>query len=152
MSIETDIKQKRPFKSVHEKVLVNILYTENWINRSQYKIFKNFGISNEQYNVLRILRGHNPNPISINGIIDRMLDKMSNASRLVDKLVQKGFAVRTDNPSDRRICDVLISDKGLELLQKVDEHIVNFENSLRSLSEEEAILLSNLLDKLRNSD
>lgn len=152
MSIEKDIKQVKPFKSTYEKLLVNILFTENWIRRNQLLIFKKHDLSNEQYNVLRILRGHSPKPISINGIIDRMLDKMSNASRLVDKLVQKEYAERLENPEDRRICDVFITEKGLEILTIVDKEIFEFESSFKTLSTEEANLLSDLLDKLRDSN
>jgi DNA-binding MarR family transcriptional regulator len=89
MSTDKDIKQQKSFKSTNQKVVVNIIYASNWMNSEQQGLLKPFELSPQQYNVLRILRGQFPNPIKVNGIIERMLDKMSNASRLVDKLLLK---------------------------------------------------------------
>ena len=115
-------------------------------------ILKPFDLTAQQYNVLRILRGQYPNPITVNGIIDRMLDKMSNASRLVDKLLAKELATRCDNKEDRRACDVRITEKGLEVLKEIDVLQESWETSFSNLTPEEAETLSGLLDKLRNSD
>lgn len=152
MSIQTDIKQQKPFKSTFQKLVVNILYTANWMNSEQQSLFKPFDLSAQQYNVLRILRGQYPNPITVNGIIERMLDKMSNASRLVDKLLLKGLVSRCDNAADRRACDIRITEKGNELLTVIDNLQSNWENSIKNLSEQEAEMLSLLLDKLRGSE
>ena len=150
MSIEDDIKQATPFRSPYQRVLVNLIYTSNWITDSQSKVFKPFGLTLQQFNVLRILRGQYPNPVKVSDIIERMLDKMSNASRLVDKLVAKKLVLRTECPSDRRAVDVIITNKGLELLKKLDVHLIDWDKEqCKRLSEEEAILLSQLLDKLR---
>lgn len=152
MSIEKDIKQQKPFKSPYQKLVVNILFTNNWMNSDHMNILKPFDLTAQQYNVLRILRGQYPNPITVNGIIDRMLDKMSNASRLVDKLLVKEFATRCDNKDDRRACDVRITQKGLEVLEEIDVLQENWETSFSNLTPEEAETLSDLLDKLRGSN
>ncbi|MDZ7897400.1 MAG: MarR family transcriptional regulator [Arcicella sp.] len=148
MSIETDIKQNN-FKSPHMKAVVNILYTNSWLQSVQMEIFKPYDLTIQQYNVLRILRGQYPNPITVIAIIERMMDKMSNASRLVDKLLLKGLAIRKECPNDRRAVDVKITQKGLDLLEELDVLQTNWENSLTGLSEEEALQLSDLLDKIR---
>ncbi len=152
MSLEKDIKQNKPFKSPHQKLLVNIIYTSNWVSIEQQNLLKPYEISTQQYNVLRILRGHYPTPITVNGIIERMLDKMSNASRLVDKLLLKELVSRCDNQFDRRSCDIRITQKGTNLLSLIDNLQKEWENSLKKLNDNEAEMLSNLLDKLRGSE
>lgn len=152
MSIEKDIKQQKPFKSPYQKLVVNILYTNNWMNSDHMNILKPFDLTAQQYNVLRILRGQYPNPITVNAIIERMLDKMSNASRLVDKLLLKDFVTRCDNKDDRRACDVRITQKGLDVLKEIDVLQETWETSFSNLTPEEAETLSGLLDKLRGSN
>jgi len=148
MSIEKDIKQAN-FKSPYSKAVINILYTNNWLQSLQVEIFKPFGLTLQQYNVLRILRGQYPNPITVIAIIERMLDKMSNASRLVDKLLVKELVVRKLCPHDRRAVDVIITEKGLNLLEELDALQNQWESKLHGLTENEALQLSNLLDKMR---
>ena len=151
MSIETDIKQTIPFRSPYHRVMVNLIHTSNWLMDSQTRVLKPFKITLQQYNVLRILRGQNPNPIKVADITERMLDKMSNASRLVDKLVLKQFVQRTECPSDRRAVDVVITEKGLELLTKIDFYLNEWaEIQRQKLTEDEADLLSQLLDRFRS--
>ncbi|UFH55800.1 MarR family winged helix-turn-helix transcriptional regulator [Spirosoma sp. KNUC1025] len=151
MSIETDIKQTTPFRTPYHRVMVNLIYTSNWISDSQMRVLKPFKLTLQQYNVLRILRGQYPSPIKVADITERMLDKMSNASRLVDKLVAKKLVQRTECPSDRRAVDVIITDKGLELLNKLDASQTEWSDlQKQKLTEEEAILLSQLLDRLRS--
>ena len=152
MSIEKDIKQQKPFKSQYQKLVVNIIYTSNWMNFEQQSLLKPFDLSSQQYNVLRILRGQYPNPITVNGIIERMLDKMSNASRLVDKLLLKGLVSRCDNADDRRACDIRITQKGKDVLTMIDSHQAEWEDAMKKVTEEEAETLSGLLDKLRGSN
>ncbi|MFN3851241.1 MAG: MarR family winged helix-turn-helix transcriptional regulator [Spirosomataceae bacterium] len=149
MSILEDIKQTKPFRSPLEKVTVNILFTSNWLTTEQACFLKKYGLSGQQYNVLRILRGQHPNPITVNEIIERMLDKMSNASRLVDKLLLKGLVERNQRATDRRACDVSITEKGLKILNEIDGLQKNWEGGFSKLTETEAETLSNLLDKLR---
>ena len=151
MSIETDIKQSTPFKTPYHRVMVNLIFTSNWMAASQMQMLKPFGLTLQQYNVLRILRGQYPEPVKVSDITERMLDKMSNASRLVDKLLAKNLVLRTECPSDRRAVDVVITDKGLALLDKLDIHQTEWSDKQRSkLTEEEAIYLSQLLDRIRS--
>lgn len=149
MSILEDIKQTKPFRSPYQKVTVNIIYTSNWLDSEQSGFLKKHDLSSQQYNVLRILRGQYPNPITVNEIIERMLDKMSNASRLVDKLLLKGLVERNQRATDRRACDVSITKKGLDILAEIDVIQKDWENQFSQLSPDEAETLSNLLDKLR---
>ena len=150
MSIEKDIQQSA-FKSPYSQAIINIIYTNNWLQSLQVEIFKPFDLSLQQYNVLRILRGQHPNPITVIAIIERMLDKMSNASRLVDKLLAKGLVIRRLCPHDRRAVDVIITEKGLNLLTEIDELQHTWEVKLHGLSESEALQLSELLDKMRQN-
>ncbi len=152
MSLETDIKQTKPFKSQIEKTYVNLMFTSNWAVDKQHTLFKKYGLTIQQYNVLRILNGHYPAPITINGIIDRMLDKMSNASRLVDKLLQKKFAVRTTRTDDRRACDVIITDEGINILEKVNTELQIMNKEITGINEKELEQLNFLLDKFRDSN
>lgn len=151
MSIETDIKQATPFKTPYHRLMVNLIYTGNWVADSQMRMLKPFGLTLQQYNVLRILRGQYPDPVKVSDITERMLDKMSNASRLVDKLVAKKFVQRTECPSDRRAVDVVITEQGLSLLKRLDIYQEQWSDLQKvKLSEEEAVSLSQLLDRLRS--
>mgnify|MGYP002777666688 CR=1 FL=1 len=152
MSIENDIKQLTSFRSPYHRALVNLMYTNNWICAEHSRMLKKYDLTLQQYNVLRILRGQHPKPVRVLDITERMLDKMSNASRLVDKLLTKKLLQRTECPNDRRAVDVVITEKGLELLRKLDDVMDAQDNRFAALSEEEADLLSHLLDKLRGSD
>jgi len=148
MKIEDEIKQQS-FKSQYTKLLVNLLFTGNWIHHFNKKFLKGFQVSPEQYNVLRILRGRNPLPANINMLNERMLDKMSNVSRLVEKLRLKGLIIRKECEKDRRQVDIFITEEGLKLLDEVDKKLPQLELQFHSLNEEEATQLNNLLDKLR---
>ena len=151
MSIENDIRQGKAFHSPQQKLAVNLMFTHSWLCAQQAELLKPVGLTLQEYNVLRILRGQHPEAVTVNAIIERMLDRMSNASRLVDKLVAKGLATRTECPNDRRAVDVKITEAGLSLLTELDKHQARWEESLVTLSTDEANQLSTLLDKLRNS-
>ncbi|MBO9611895.1 MAG: MarR family transcriptional regulator [Dyadobacter sp.] len=151
MSIETDIKQKK-FRSPFQKLALNLMYTTKWLEYKQLESFKEYDITPQQYNVLRILRGQQGNPIKVSDITERMLDKSSNTSRLVDKLLAKNLAKRTSCESDRRAVDVVITEEGLELLKVLDPFIEDWENRFNIISEEEAEQISALLDKLRENE
>ena len=151
MSIEQDIRQPR-FRSPYQRMAVNLLFTSNWIGDMQMRLMRPQGITLQQYNVLRILRGQHPNPVRVADIMERMLDKMSNASRLVDKLVAKELVKRTECCSDRRAVDVVITDAGMALLTEIDDLQQSWEATLCTLNEAEANQLSSLLDKLRGSE
>ncbi len=149
MKIEDEIHQKK-FKDDYQKLVVNLLYTSNWMNAHFELLFKNSGITLQQYNVLRILRGQLPNSSSIKLIKDRMLDRMSDASRIVDKLVLKKLVIRKQSANDRRSVDVFISETGLQLLQSLDTLDEKSKELIKSLSKEEIGNLNDLLDKLRS--
>ena len=151
MSIETDIKQKK-FRSPFQKLALNLVYTTKWLEYKQFESFKEHDITPQQYNVLRILRGQQGNPIKVSDITERMLDKSSNTSRLVDKLLAKNLAKRTSCESDRRAVDVVITEEGLELLKVLDPFIEDWENRFNIITEEEAEQISALLDKLRENE
>ncbi|MBC5993443.1 MarR family winged helix-turn-helix transcriptional regulator [Pontibacter cellulosilyticus] len=148
MKIEDEIKQKA-FKSAHQKAFINVVYTSGWLQQQQAAFFKPFGVTLPQFNILRILRGQHPEPATISLLIERMLDKTSNASRIVDKLELKGLVTRKQCPADRRTVDVLITDKGLDLLKQMEGKEGGEVTGIKNLTEEEAMQLSNLLDKVR---
>ncbi len=148
MEIEKEI-YNRKFENNHQKVVVNLIYTYGWItNLLRLKLNKH-SITLQQYNILRILRGQYPNPATVNILKERMLDKMSDASRIVERLVQKGLVKRCVSNKDRRAVDVLISPKGLEILQMLDSEISVKDLMPESFGDEEAAALSGLLDKMR---
>jgi DNA-binding MarR family transcriptional regulator len=147
-TIGEEIQQKK-FLSEYHKVIVNIIYTGNWITSLNNERLKKHGLSQPQYNLLRILRGQYPNPATVNLLIERMLDKMSNASRIVDRLKTKGLVERKINKVDRRACDVLISKKGLALLSKIDDDQREWEDTSFNITKSETRELNRLLDKLR---
>ncbi|MBC3538395.1 MarR family winged helix-turn-helix transcriptional regulator [Rufibacter sediminis] len=149
MKIEEEIKQS-VFKDVYQKSYINVVYTANWLEQRQSAVFKAYGITLPQYNVLRILRGQFPKPATVNLLIDRMLDKTSNASRIVDKLEAKALVTREQCPSDRRTVDILITQKGLDLLQQMDELGNQGFSGLHNLTQYEAEQLNTLLDKIRS--
>lgn len=147
MGIEKDINQYQ-FRNNYQKAEVNLIYTCNWINEKIKQIIDQADITTQQYNILRILRG-SKGPISTLQIRDRMLDKMSDTSRIVDRLVKKGLAEKTTCISDKRLVDICISEKGLALLELLDGRNSDIDNIMRNLTEEEAMQLSHLLDKVR---
>jgi DNA-binding MarR family transcriptional regulator len=148
MKIENEIKQKK-FRSEEQKLAVNLLFTGSWMQGKQAEILKPFGLTLQQYNILRILKGQHPSPATVNLLIERMLDKMSNASRIVDKLLMKKLITREICPDDRRAVDVKITQLGLELLKKIEVIEVKTEKSLFGINSKEIKFLNNLLNKLR---
>jgi DNA-binding MarR family transcriptional regulator len=149
LRLEDEIQQKK-FKSIQQKLMLNLIYTTNWLTSKQDSLFKDSDITVQQYNVLRILRGQYPNPCSIKLIKERMLDRMSDTSRIVDKLYTKKLLERNECPNDRRSVNVIISDKGLELLKSLDYIDDLSKQSLKSLTTTEINTLNELLDKLRD--
>lgn len=148
-SIEDDIKQPR-FKSPSHRAHVNIVYTSSWLNQITVAALKPFGLSLQQFNILRILRGRGDEPSTVKLLTERMLDKMSNASRLVDKLKDKGYVLRQECPTDRRRVDILITEQGLEAIEMASKAVEKSRSSVfGNLTDEQAVQLSTLLDKLR---
>ncbi len=148
MKIEDEIKQKS-FKSEYQKLAVNLLFTHGWLSSFQKKLFENHNITNAQFNILRILRGQHPEPVSVNILKDRMLDKMSDTSRLVERLRVKGLVDRKICKEDRRKSDIKITAKGLALLKSLDFIDDSFEKNFNNINTKEAKKINDLLDKLR---
>ncbi len=149
MRLEEEIYQQT-FESVYQKLHLNLNYTNNWLREKESRLFKEFGITPQQYNVLRILRGNYPDPYSTAQIRERMLDKLSDASRIVDRLLKKWLVERRVCPADKRLVDVIISKQGLVLLSKMEEGIQRSADLLNNLTAEEASMISQLLDKIRS--
>lgn len=147
MKLEEELKQGK-FKSEYQKAVLNVLVTANWLNYFSTQILKPFEISPQQYNVLRILKGQKGKAISVNEIMSRMIDKMSNASRLVEKLRQKELIERVICEKDRRQVDVKITTKGLKLLEKTLAEMNAFDLK-NKISESEASNLNEILEKIR---
>ena len=149
MGIEQDISQAS-FRNDYQKGIINLIYTYNWMNEKMKKVFDNEDVTAQQYNILRILRGAGK-PISTLQIRERMLDKMSDTSRIVDRLVLKGLAKKTVCKDDKRLVDVSISIKGKTLLEKIDLYEKDMDAILGNLTDAEAKTLNKLLDKIRES-
>jgi DNA-binding MarR family transcriptional regulator len=151
MGIQEEIKQTN-FRSPYQKAFINILYTNNWLQEEVRCMLQSEELTHQQFNVLRILRGSHPKPLSTLQIRERMLDKMSDSSRIVDRLMKKEHVTKTTCENDKRLVDVSITKLGLEKLLEIDKKEVLIDNSLHNLSEEEAETLSHLLDKIRKKD
>lgn len=150
MKIELEINQKKPFKDVYQKIGINVLFTASWLGKRQTAILKPFDLTIQQFNILRILRGMSGKPATIKLLTERMIDKMSNASRLVEKLLKKGLVKREECKEDRRRVDIFITEEGLLVLAKASEVLESqLTAEMKTLTEEEAELLSTLLDKMR---
>lgn len=149
MGISEDLKQSR-FTTPTSKAIVNIIFTGNWMMQQQYELLKPFGLTAQQYNVLRILRGQQNNPITVLGITERMMDKMSNASRLVDKLLEKKLVLRRECPQDRRAVDVMILPAGMALLEEIDQVQIAWEKNFAGINTVKMEQLNEILDEFRN--
>ncbi len=148
MRIEDEIKQPK-FRNAFHKVAVNLIYTAHWLETNNKNFFKPFDITNQQFNILRILRGQHPNKISGMEIKERMLDKNSDVSRLLDRLIAKNLVAKSQCPKDKRASDVMITEEGLKLLSTLDEQMDQTDKKFINLSKEEATQLNDLLDKAR---
>lgn len=150
MRIEEAIQQSKPFRSLYEKAMVNLMFTSNWIEEKIRLLIKPFDITIQQYNVLRILRGAGE-PVTTSVIRERLLDKMSDTSRMVDRLCKKGLVSRQQCCNDRRLVDISLTEDGYELLNQIDQKSCQFDLCLKHLSESEAKVLNTLLDKIRSN-
>jgi DNA-binding MarR family transcriptional regulator len=149
MRLEKEIEQQK-FKNEFNKAIINIIYTSGWLNSIITQRLKPFGISTQQFNILRILRGQHPEPATIQLIQQRMLDKMSNVSRLVEKLRVKKMLDRKTCPEDRRAMNVLITEIGLELLNEIEETDHSWDQNFNKLSDSDLEKLNKLLDGFRS--
>ena len=150
MSIENDINQSK-FKSDYQKGVINLIYTYNWIREKLQGIFDKEDLTPQQFNILRILRGSQV-PLSTLKIRERMLDRMSDTSRIVDRLLLKGLVKKVINKTDKRLVDVTISPKGKKVLENMDKFENDIESLAKGLSVTEMKTLNMLLDKIRQSN
>jgi len=148
--LANDIKQTKSFRSEHHKVLVNIQLTNFWILEQVKSIIENENITYQQYNILCILR-NSIIPLSTKELSKRMLDKMSDTSRLIDRLVLKGLAEKKISMIDKRLVDISITQKGMDTLEAIDEHNEKIDKITENLSTEELQLLNRFLDNLHSS-
>ncbi len=150
MGLEKDIQQAS-FKGQNQKAVINLIYTYHWITEQIKSILSAEDITLQQYNILRILRGSDPLPLSTLAIRERMLDKMSDTSRIVDRLVIKQLVTKRMCPTDKRLVDVSITRQGKEMLQRIDARDNEMRGVMANLTEEDLLVLNMLLDKLRGS-
>lgn len=150
MSIDKDIQQAK-FRNPYQKAGINLIYTMAWIRERTKVIFDSEDITSQQFNILRILRGSYPQPLSTLQIRERMLEKMSDTSRIVDRLIAKGLVKKVTCKNDRRLVDVIITDKGKKMLERLDAKQDQIDGVLGNLSEKDANILSDLLDKIRDA-
>jgi len=148
MEIEKEISQKK-FRSQKQKAIVNVLFTGSWLQLRIKNFMKGYDITPQQYNVLKILKGQFPTPVSTSLICNRMLDKMSDVSRIVSRLQEKELLNVCRSCNDKRLVDIVINAKGIALIEKIDGESDYMDNMASNLSEEEAAQLSHLLDHLR---
>lgn len=151
MGIEQDVQQVN-FRNEYQKAVINLIYTYNWMREKTSSILDAEDITSQQFNILRILRGSFPKPLSTLQIRERMLDKMSDTSRIVDRLLSKELVRKVTCKADRRLVDITITDKGLALLERLDHKQDEMDGVLKKLTKKEAVTLSNLLDKVRTLD
>jgi DNA-binding MarR family transcriptional regulator len=149
MGIQEDINQSK-FRNEHQKAGINLIYTFNWMTEQMKNLFEKYGLTSQQFNILRILRGAGQ-PLSTLQIRQRMLDKMSDTSRIVDRLIIKGVVKKNISKVDKRLVDVSITDKGKKLLAKLDAHEEEMDAVFSNLTDGEAKTLNKLLDKIRES-
>lgn len=150
MSIENDLKTNKKL-NLSKKSVINLMYTGNFVLNEINKTLKPFNITNQQYNVLRILRGQNKKAIMLSDIQERMINKSSNTTRLIDKLIEKKHVTRSINKSNRRKINIAITDNGIDFLKEIDPLIDDLEESIvKNLKEEELLTLNEILQKTRH--
>jgi len=150
MGLEKDIKQQH-FTSENQKLIINLVFTNNWLTEKIRDLLSAEDITLQQFNILRILRGSHPKPLSTLVIRERMLDKMSDTSRIVDRLLLKGLVDKKTCPSDKRLVDISITAEGKKVLAKIDQNEKEMMAVIANLNLEEMKTLNGLLDKMRDS-
>lgn len=148
MSIEKDLQQSKPFKNELQRAAVNLFFTSRYVETRLQDFHKSFGVTMKQYNILRILKGAGK-PISTQLIRERMIDRMSDISRIVDRMVDKEIVSKCTNGADKRLVDISLTEKGMSLLEEINVAQELQENILDKLSIEDAKQLNTLLDKIR---
>ena len=147
MSLKEDIQQSE-FKNAKQEACINIFFTNNWLSEMTNQTFKKFDVTAQQYNVLRILKGSYPTPLSAAQIINRMIDKSPDLTRLINRLIKKGLVEKTKNATNKRKVDITITEEGIQLAENADPN-TNDHYFLDNISEQEAKLLNTILDKIR---
>lgn len=150
MRFEDELKQTKPFKSEQQKLALNILFTSSWLHTVFSDMIKPFDITHHQFNVLRILKGRYPQSYRNSEITERMIDKSSNVTRIVDKLLEKKLVTRTENNEDRRQVDIRITDAGLELLIEIDKNFSSRTLPFLQFNTEKAKIMNEWLDEFRS--
>jgi DNA-binding MarR family transcriptional regulator len=150
MGLEKDIKQQH-FTSENQKLIINLVFTNNWLTEKIRDFLSTEDITLQQFNILRILRGSHPRPLSTLTIRERMLDKMSDTSRIVDRLVLKGLVDKKTCPSDKRLVDISITEEGKKVLATIDQKEEEMMAVITNLNQGEMKMLNGLLDKMRGS-
>jgi DNA-binding MarR family transcriptional regulator len=149
MGIEKDIQQSN-FRNEYQKLGINLMYTAGWLNERIGRFLMQEDITQQQYNILRILRGSEV-PLSTLQIRERMLDKMSDTSRIVDRLIVKELVQKSACKSDKRLVDIILTEKGLQLVERLDQFNHHIDAILQGLTETEAATVNQILDKMRDS-
>lgn len=150
MGLEKDIKQQH-FTSENQKLIINLIFTNNWLTEKIRDFLSAEDITLQQFNILRILRGSHPQPLSTLTIRERMLDKMSDTSRIVDRLLLKGLVSKKTCPTDKRLVDISITEEGRKVLAKIDQNEKEMIAIIDNLDQQEMKVLNGLLDKMRGS-
>ena len=148
MALETEIQQYR-FTGENQKAIINLIYSYHWVTDKLRNLLSEDDITLQQYNILRILRGSDPTPMSTLNIRERMLDKMSDTSRIVDRLMRKGLVNKKECPTDKRLVDVSITLAGKQLLEKIDKNESSMTGVVSNLTNDDLVMLNHILDKLR---
>ena len=151
VNLEREIKQTKPFASPYQKAAVNLQYTSNWLSTKMQDYFKDFGLTTKQYNIMRILKGADK-PVSVAYIRERLLDKLSDASRIIGRMEAKDWVEKKTCPVDKRLVDIVLTKAGLELLTQVNKKIEMIDELCSNLSIKEIENLNFLLDKIRNNN
>lgn len=149
MSLENEINQTK-FRNEYHKSVINLIYTCNWVMENNKRFFEKVGITHQQFNILRILKGAG-SPLSTLQIRQRMLDRMSDTSRIVDRLIKKNLVQKLPCKADRRLVDITITQEGLDLLEEMEKYSDDMDNLISGITNEEARTLNNILDKLRSA-
>jgi DNA-binding MarR family transcriptional regulator len=146
--IEDEIKQSK-FRSEGQKLIINLIYTYNQISGQMATLLQPHGLTMQQYNILRILKGQYPNPSTNNLVKDRMLDRNSDVTRLIDRMIRNGLVTRTSCEKDRRRVDILITQQGLDVLDAIQAQETDLDVIALRLPEEEQRVMNDMLDRLR---
>jgi DNA-binding MarR family transcriptional regulator len=149
MRLEEEIQQFK-FRNQRQKVMINLFYTYNVLSSRVQDFLKSEQLTMQQFNILRILRGQHPNPITNTMVKERMLDKNSDVTRIIDRLIREGLVSRVNCESDRRRVDITITQKGLDILSRLDAKSDEMDKIGHGLSEEESTIMNDMLDKLRS--